>query len=65
MLEGHSVFEEAGRGSDSVTWLFYKDGVRSFQMHPGFEETDIEKLLDVIQQSRTRTAEEDDLLTLL
>jgi hypothetical protein len=62
--EGHPVLEEIGRGGDSVPWLFYKDGIRSFQMHPGFEETDLERLLDVVQHARTRTAEEDDLLTL-
>jgi HEAT repeat protein len=64
-FEGHPVFEEMGRGSDSVPWLLHKDGIRSFQMHKGFEGTDLENLLDVIQQARTRTAEEDDLLTLL
>ncbi len=64
-LDGHVVLEEGGRGSDSLPWLFYKDGIRSLELRPGFEEADLRRLLDAVQQARTSMAEDDDLLTLL
>ncbi|HXC25326.1 MAG TPA: HEAT repeat domain-containing protein [Gemmatimonadaceae bacterium] len=63
--EGHVVLEETGRGSESLPWLFYKDGIRSFGMSPGFENGDLDRLLDIIQRARSQVADDDDLLSLL
>jgi HEAT repeat protein len=63
--EGETVLEEASRGSDSLPWLFYKDGVRELRMLRGFETDEIDRLLDILQRVRKASPEEDDLLTLL
>ena len=62
---GHTVIEEPGRTSDSLPWLFYKDGVRELTMHPGFEDDELAALLTVIQRTRLAFAEDDDMLTRL
>jgi hypothetical protein len=62
---GRPVVEEPGRTSDSLPWLFYKDGVRELTMLPGFEETELATLLEVVQRTRLASAEDDDLLTRL
>ena len=62
--EGHPVLEEAGRGSESLPWLFYKDGIRSLGMRQGFEHHALDQLLDIIQRAKSQTADEDDLLSL-
>ena len=63
--EGETVLEEASRGSDSLPWLFYKDGVRELRMLRGFEIDEIDRLLDILQRVRKASPDEDDLLTLL
>jgi HEAT repeat protein len=63
--EGQTVLAEATRGSDSLPWLFYKDGVRELRLLPGFEAEELDKLLDILQRVRKASPEEDDLLTLL
>lgn len=62
---GHTVIEEPGRTSDSLPWLFYKDGVRELTMHPGFEDEELSTLLGIVQLSRLAFAEDDDMLTRL
>jgi hypothetical protein len=62
---GWPVLEEPGRTSDSLPWLFYKDGVRQLTLMPGFEEHELTILLRLIQQARLATPDDDDLLTLL
>jgi HEAT repeat protein len=62
---GRSVIDEPGRTSDSLPWLFYKDGIRELTMLPGFEESELETLLSIIQRTRLATANDDDLLTRL
>jgi len=62
---GHTVVDEPGRTSDSLPWLFYKDGIRELTMLHGFEEKELEVVLELIQRTRLAHADGDDLLTLL
>jgi len=63
--EGLSVLSEGSRGSDSLPWLFYKDGVRELRLLRGFEVEELDKLLGIMQRVRKASPDEDDLLTLL
>ena len=63
--DGETVLDEPSRGSDSLPWIFYKDGVRELRMMRGFEVEEIDKLLDILQRVRKASPDEDDLLTLL
>ena len=62
---GQTVLEEATRGSDSLPWIFYKDGVRELRMLRGFETEELDRLLDILQRVRKASPDEDDLLTML
>jgi hypothetical protein len=62
---GRAVVEEPGRTSDSLPWLFYKDGVRELTMLQGFEREELATLFTIIQRTRLAPADGDDLLTLL
>ena len=61
---GHVVHSEDSK-SESLPWVFYKDGVRELRMLRGFEITEAEGLLEIIQRARTATPEDDDLLSML
>jgi hypothetical protein len=63
--EGLTVLSEGSRGSDSLPWLFYKDGVREIRLLRGFEVEELDKLLGIMQRVRKASPDEDDLLTLL
>ena len=63
--EGETVLEEATRGSDSLPWIFYKDGVRELRMLRGFETVELDRLLGILQRVRKASPDEDDLLTML
>ena len=63
--EGETVIEEHTKGSDSLPWIFYKDGVREVRLLRGFEIEEVDKLLTILQRVRKASPEEDDLLTLL
>ena len=62
---GIPVLEEPGRTSDSIPWMFYKDGVRELVFHRGFEESELIVLLTLMQRARVALAGDDDLLTFL
>jgi HEAT repeat protein len=62
---GRAVLEEEERTSDSIPWLFYKDGVRELGFRRGFEGDELPILLNLMQRARLASAEDDDLLTLL
>ena len=62
---GETVLEERSRGSDSLPWTFYKDGVRELRFLRGFDDEELGKLLDILQRVRKASPDEDDLLTLL
>lgn len=58
--------EAAGtKSTDSLPWLFFKDGVRELTFAKGVEEQEINKLLQIIQRARKQSADEDDLVTML
>jgi len=63
--EGQTVLSETSRGSESLPWLFYKDGVRELRLLPGIEAEELDKLLAILQRVRKASPDEDDLLTLL
>lgn len=63
--DGQTVLSESNK-SDSVSWVLYKDGIRSITLQPGVEEEEVVLLLGIINTARSLTAESsDDLLTLL
>ena len=63
--EGHVVYTQTSR-SESFSWVFFKDGVRSLTLLAGVEQEEIVGLLDVVHRARTLQPEDnDDLLTLL
>jgi len=63
--EGNVVYSQSNRG-DSLSWVFFKDGVRAVTLLPGVEQDEIVGLLDVVHRARTlRQEDSDDLLTLL
>jgi hypothetical protein len=62
---GHTVMEEPGRTSDSIPWLFYKDGIRELTLTQGVENDELGVLLELLQRTRLAPADGDDLLTLL
>lgn len=62
---GVCVLEEGTKSSDSLPWLFYKDGVRELTFARGFDTEELPKLLDILQRVRKASPDEDDLLTLL
>ncbi len=62
---GHTILEEPDRTSDSIPWLFYKDGVRELVFRSGFERAELIILLSLMQRARLASVEDDDLLTLL
>ncbi|HEX9106734.1 MAG TPA: HEAT repeat domain-containing protein [Longimicrobiales bacterium] len=53
-----------GEGRDSLSFLFYKDGVRDLTFLPGFED-EVGPFLEIVHKARQRDEETDDLVTLL
>lgn len=53
-----------GEGRDALSYLFYRDGVRSLTFLPGFE-AEVVPFLDLIKDARLADREGDDLITLL
>jgi hypothetical protein len=62
---GETVLEERSKSSDSLPWIFYKDGVRELRFLRGFDADELSRLLDILQRVRKASPDEDDLLTLL
>jgi hypothetical protein len=62
---GETVLDEGTKSSDSLPWLFYKDGVRELRFSRGFDTEELAKLLDILQRVRKASPDEDDLLTML
>ena len=59
------VLVESTKSTDSLPWLFFKDGIREVVIQRGFEESEVVGLLDIVQRSRNAAPEQDDLLTML
>jgi len=64
LLEESEVYKAESR-SDSLAFLFFKDGVRRVTFLPGLETEELERFLDVLQRARKLLPEGDDLLTVL
>ena len=62
---GVPVHEQPEKASDSLPWTLFKDGVREVTLSSGFEERELESLLQIIPRVRKAVDHEDDLLTLL
>lgn len=54
----------AGEGRDSLSFLFFKDGIRDLTFLPGFED-EVGAFLEIVHKARQRDKEQDDLVTLL
>ena len=65
LVEERVVYQDVDRGTESLPWLLYRDGVRSLTFSPGFETTDLGALLGVLHKARTATTDDDDLITML
>lgn len=59
------AYHDVDRGTESLPWLLYRDGVRSLTLLPGFETSDLGALLGVLHQARIATTDDDDLITML
>ena len=59
------VYHDAERGTEGLPWLLFRDGLRQMSFVSGFEVADLDPLLDVLQQARAATPDDDDLVTLL
>lgn len=64
LWNGTGVYRSESR-SESLAFLFYKDGIRAVAFSPGFEEEEVDGFLEVLHRARHLRSEEDDLLTLL
>jgi HEAT repeat protein len=62
---GQTVLQESSKSSDSLPWIFYKDGVRELRFLRGLDNDELIKLLDILQRVRKASPDEDDLLTML
>jgi hypothetical protein len=61
----HVVLSEPSKSADSLSWLFFKDGLRELKLLKGFEEKEVIALLSILQRARKASPDEDDLLTML
>lgn len=59
------VFEEPTKASDSLPWMFFKDGLRELTLRQGFEQGDLLGFLAIIPKLRRAQSAQDDMLTLL
>lgn len=59
-----NVLAESDRGGESLPWLFYKDGIRSFEIRRGFEVRDLPAFLGALKAVRAQAAGDEDLVTL-
>jgi hypothetical protein len=64
LLGDQEVYRAESR-SDSLAFLFFKDGVREITFLPGLEREELVRFLGVLQRARKLTPEGDDLLTVL
>lgn len=62
LFEGAEVYRSDSR-SDSLAFLFYKDGIRALEFRPGIE-VELEPFLRVLLRARHGRTDGDDLITL-
>lgn len=61
---GVTVMRDPSR-SESLPWLFFKDGIRELRFLRGVEAAELILLLDILRRVKNASPEEDDLLTML
>jgi HEAT repeat protein len=59
------VYREKLGGQDNLAFQLYRDGVRRIEFHPGVEDDELRRFIDVLRLAKTLREEEDDLLTLM
>jgi hypothetical protein len=59
------VLIELQKSSDSLPWLFYKDGIRELRFTKGFEDAELTRFLEIVNRARKATVDDDDLITML
>ncbi|MDQ2889120.1 MAG: HEAT repeat domain-containing protein [Gemmatimonadota bacterium] len=59
-----SLLSETDRGGESLPWLFYKDGIRTFEIRRGFETRELSRFLAALQAVRAQAGGDEDLVTL-
>ena len=64
VVGGEEVYRTENR-SDSLAFLFFKDGIREITLLPGIEDEELTRFLGVILRARKSRGEGDDLLTVL
>src|SRR3954464_7139492 len=62
---GVPVLVEMTKSSDSLPWLFFKDGIRELRFAKGVEDTDIVRFLEIVNRARKAKIDDDDLVTML
>ena len=62
---GKAVYKEKLGTQDNLAFPLYRDGIRRVDLHPGVEEDEVRKFIDILRLSKTLKDEEDDLLTLM
>ncbi len=58
------VLVESDRGGESLPWVFYKDGIRSFEIRKGFETRELARFLGALKTVRAQAGGDEDLVTL-
>jgi len=53
------------KSTDNIAWVFFKDGIRELRLLPGIQEAEIVKLLELVQQARRASPDDDDLVAML
>lgn len=65
LMSGEVVVYENENRSESLAFLFFKDGVREITFLRGIEADEMERFLGVLQRARDMKPDADDLLTVL
>ena len=60
-----AVVADAEKSSDSLPWVFFKDGIRELRLLRGVEDEELIALLEILKRVRGAPPEEDDLLTMM
>jgi HEAT repeat protein len=61
---GEEVYRNDNR-SESISFLFYRDGIRDLTFRKGLEDAEMERFLDALHRARHARREGDDLVTIL
>lgn len=65
LFNDEPVLVESSIAGDGLAWLLYREGIREIRFLQGFEQAELEVLLDILGRARVATINEDDLVTML